>query len=91
MPSFDVEEVDIDPSEFVSACSKREIKELIQELTDEGHIKKDSPIENSGPSSPNIADSVFDDSLNILYRNRLYLSVEEEDMINKLAERFKYL
>lgn len=39
MPDFYVDDVNIDPSEFVGACSKKELKELIQILVDYGHIE----------------------------------------------------
>jgi len=92
MPDFQVEDVDIDPSEFVYACNKREIKELIDTLIEENHIKPDAVINDKTQSiSNNVPNSIFKDNLDVLSANRLYLTLEEEDMINKLAERFKYL
>ena len=37
MPEFDTY-VDVDVDDFISACSKREITELVDALIDEGHI-----------------------------------------------------
>ena len=92
MPDFQVEDVDIDPSEFVYACNKREIKELIDTLIEENHIKPDAVINGKTQStSGNVPDSIFKNNLDVLSANRLHLTIEEEDMINKLAERFKYL
>ena len=31
MPEFYVEDLDIDPSDFVSACSKREVEEFLED------------------------------------------------------------
>lgn len=91
MPDFSADDINIEPYEYVGACNSSEIKELIQELIDEGHIKRDAVVSKTGPSSPSIGDSMFEDSLNTLYSNRLQLTLEEEEVINKLAQRFKYL
>jgi hypothetical protein len=92
MPDFQVEDIDIDPSEYVYACNKREIKELIDTLVEEGHISKNDVTDyRTQRSGPNASDIIFDNNLDVLSRNRLYLTIEEEEMINKLAERFKYL
>ena len=40
MPEFYVEEMVIEPYEFVRACSPSEIKELIEELVEEEHLPK---------------------------------------------------
>jgi len=39
MPYIDL---DIEVYEFVRACSKRDIKELIKELVEEGHLPKEN-------------------------------------------------
>ena len=92
MPDFQVEDVDIDPSEFVYACNKREIKELIDTLIEENHIKPDAVMTGKSQNTVgSIGDSIFNDNLRVLSNNRLYLTLDEEEMINKLAERFKYL
>lgn len=92
MPSFQVEDLDIDSDEFVYACNKREIKELIDTLVEEGHISKADVItgtDNHKGSTP--SDSIFYRNLDSIARNRLQLTLEEEEMINKLGERFRYL
>ena len=92
MPDFQVEDIDIDPSEFVYACNKREIKELIDTLIEENHIRQDAVINDETKiTRANVPDSIFNDNLNVLSTNRLHLTIEEEDLINKLAERFRYL
>lgn len=89
MPNFGVDDISIEPWEYVSACSSSDIRELIKELIDEGHIKRDAVIENTGPSAPSVGDSIFEDSLNVLYSKRLHLTLEEEEYINNLAKRLK--
>ena len=92
MPDFSVEDVDISPDEFVYACSKKEIKELIDTLVEENHISKNDVIAyRTQRSGPNSSDIIFDNNLDAISRNRLHLTIEEEEMINKLAERFKFL
>jgi CTP synthase (UTP-ammonia lyase) len=92
MPDFQVEDIDIDPSEFVYACNKREIKELIDTLIEENHIRQDAVINDETQiTRANVPDCIFNDNLNVLSTNRLRLTIEEEDLINKLAERFRYL
>jgi hypothetical protein len=92
MPDFQVEDIDIDPSEFVYACNKREIKELIDTLIEENHIRQDAVINDETQiTRANVPDCIFNDNLNVLSTNRLHLTIEEEDLINKLAERFRYL
>jgi hypothetical protein len=93
MPEFSAE-VDIDPSEFVDACTSRERQELIDYLVECGYISEDqkyikSP--NYGVRGPNINDESFWDSLDHLKKCRDLLSTTEESFINNLAERFKHL
>ena len=92
MPDFQVEDLDISPDEFVYACNKREIKELIDTLVEENHISKNDIITGKTERSrANSSDIIFDNNLDAISRNRLHLTIEEEEMINKLAERFKFL
>ena len=92
MPDFQVEDVDVSPDEFVYACNKREIKELIDTLIEENHIVKNDVVAyRTQRSGPNALDIIFDNNLDAISRNRLYLTLEEEEMINKLGERFRYL
>ena len=92
MPDFQVEDVDVSPDEFVYACNKREIKELIDTLIEENHIVKNDVVAyRTQRSGPNALDIIFDNNLDAISRNRLYLTLEEEEMISKLGERFRYL
>ena len=90
MPEF-MAEVDVDPSEFLDSCSKRQ--ELIKWLIEDGDIEPSQADKNkgSGVRRPNINDEIFWNSLDHLAKCRDLLSIEEEEYINKLAERFKYL
>ena len=92
MPEFTAE-VDIDPSEFIDSCSKRERKRLVELLIEDGDILPDQDTKNgnAGVRKPNINDLRFWDSLDKLAKCRDLLSIEEENFINNLAEKFKHL
>ena len=85
MPSFYVEDIDIDPSDFVDACDKGEIKELIEALIDDGHI--DEPIVTE-PDRDNLMDISFKEALSKLQYKRIYLTLEEEQFIINLANKY---
>jgi hypothetical protein len=86
MPGFYVEDLDIDPSEFVDACSKREIEELIDALTEDGYIVK--PINSVPLEDKNLLDEEWDEVMSKLAgRGRLRLTNEEEEIIRKIANR----
>lgn len=92
MPEFNAE-VDIDPSEFVDACSKRERDRLIEILEEDGYIQSSTETlsQNYGVRRPNINDEIFWDSLKILMKSRHLLTLDEEQLIIKIADKFKYL
>ena len=92
MPEFTAE-VDIDPSEFIDSCSKREKDRLVEILIEDGYIQPDQDTKhgNTGVRRPNINDQRFWDSLEHLAKCRDLLSIEEENFINNLSEKFKHL
>ena len=92
MPEFSAE-VDIDPSEFIDSCSRRERDRLIEILVEDGYIEPDQSTKNSntGVRKPNINDLTFWDSLDKLAKCRDLLSIKEENFINNLATKFKHL
>lgn len=92
MPEFSAE-VDIDPSEFIDSCSKRERQRLVEILIEDGDIQPDQDTKNSntGVRKPNINDLTFWDSLDKLAKCRDLLSIEEENFINNLATKYKHL
>lgn len=85
MPTFYAEDIDIDPDEFVSSCSSREIEELIDVLVEDGHIPKISDI---APIDKNLLDEEWDGVIGkIAGLGRLRLTNEEEETIRKIANR----
>jgi len=92
MPEF-TSEVDIDPSEFIESCSKKEIDRLVEILVEDGYIQSDQETKstNNGVRRPNINDQTFWESLERLKKCRHLLSIEEESFINNLSNKFKYI
>lgn len=92
MPNFSPEDLEIEPYEFVDACSRRELKNLIDHLVDEGHISKEQGMnKSSGVTNPNTNDLIYFESLDALVGVRHLLSNEEEEYIIKLSDKFKHL
>jgi hypothetical protein len=92
MPEFSTE-VDIDPSEFIDACSKRERDRLIEILEEDGYIQSSTETlaNNNGVRRPNINDEIFWDALKVLMKSRHLLTLEEEQTIIKISDKFKFL
>ena len=94
MPDFTPDDIDIDPSEFVDACSSKERQELIDYLVQCGYIsedQKDIKKSNHGVRNPNINDEFFWEGLDNLKKCRHLLSIHEENYINNIADRYKHL
>lgn len=84
MPEFE-SYIDVDPSDFVYSCSKREIKELIECLVEDGHLSKSSLPMTEGQK--NLLDIEWESYMSKLFENRLRLSKEEEEIIVQIASR----
>ncbi len=92
MPEFTTE-IDIDPSEYVESCNSRELKRLVEILEEDGYIEssQETKSKNNGVRRPNINDQIFWESLEKLAKCRDLLTIEEENFINNLGEKFKHL
>lgn len=84
MPTFYSDDFDIDPSEFIDNCDDSEIKQLIEILVEAGYI--DAP-ESIGEES-NLPDKTYKEALNKLQDKRVYLTLEEEQFLLNLANKF---
>lgn len=82
MPSFYVEDVDIDVDEFLSACNDSEIKELVDALAEDGYIKRESILT---PGKRTNAE--FDDACSSLIGNGWRLTKEDEEAIINISKR----
>ena len=87
MPDFSTE-IEIEPYEYVSECSKREIVELIECLVEEGHISRSAITAIEADRNKNLLDEEWDVITDKLNQNRLMLSNEEEEIIRKISKRF---
>jgi hypothetical protein len=90
MPDFSIDDLDIDPYDYLDACSDREIKEVIKWLVDYNHISKSS-VGTVGDKALNVNDIMFQENVDAISKSKLLLSNEEEDIINKIGEKFKHL
>ena len=83
MPEFETY-VDVDVDEFVSACSKREIKELIEALIEDGHISP-SASENTNKT---LGESQFIEKMDGLKEKYHRLSQEDEKILEDLFKKY---
>ena len=90
MPSFyqEVEtEVDIDVEDFIDECSDREIEKLIKYLIEEGKLPKS--LTNYGQSQNlSVNDVLWYETISKIQSNRLGMTDEEIEIIEKIANRF---
>ena len=93
MPSFisygvevDVD-VDVDIDEFLEECSDKEIQKVVEWLKDEGHLEDNNARTPVDPTD-NIMDIAYKEAINKLYNKRINLSLEEEEFIINLANKY---
>jgi hypothetical protein len=89
MPSFsqytEVEvDIDIEVGDFIDECSDREIQRMIKILRKEGYLSPNDGV----PGEDNLLDIEYKNALDKLYNRRIYLTLEEEQFIKQLANRF---
>jgi hypothetical protein len=77
-------DIDIDIEEFYNDCSDREKKELAEYLIEDGFI----PGRTEQVGEDNLIDVTYKEALNKLYSKRIYLSLEEEQFIINLANKY---
>lgn len=87
MPYLDYDgSIDIDVDDFLSACNRREIEELIDALEDSGHIRPSRRVvDNPEVSAP---EQLFEEALNKLHGKWNQLSNSEEVIILTITKRF---
>ncbi len=85
MPYFSTDaEIDIDVDEFISACSTREIKELIKTLKEDGYINSHTGADIK-PTS--VMEEKFINDANKLMYNYHRLTQSEIDIIQSISKR----
>ena len=87
MPTFYSDDIDIDPSDFVDACDRQEIQELIDVVIEDGYIKQTArPVSES--REDNLMDLTYKNAIEKLLDKRIYLTLEEEQFIINLASKY---
>ena len=87
MPYFSTE-IDIDAWDYISACSNREVKELIEALIEQGHLDSfNGQVKVTNPQN-NLFDDEWWELLVKLRDSRHLLSNDEESLIRNIANRF---
>lgn len=87
MPYFDYDgSVDIDVDDFLSACSSREINDLIDALEEDGYIKSSQRLTDDPTVSA--SEQLFEEALNKLHGKWNQLSNSEEEIILTITKRF---
>ena len=87
MPSFYVDDVDIDVDEFLSACTESEKEDLIKALVEDGYINKSDTIPSPTLS---LGEKMFEEHLNAIHGKYHRLTPEEEEVIMKIGKKFIY-
>jgi hypothetical protein len=86
MPEFDTY-VDVDVDEFISACSKGEIKKLIDSLIEDGHIINSNSI--IVPSKKNsLMEIEHIETCNKLSSVYLRMNREDWELIKQIASKY---
>jgi hypothetical protein len=88
MPYIDI---DIDVEEFLDACSRRDIKELIQALVEYDHLPKEVLDKNGEVKEDSVrrgrGEDVFSDKLEQLKTKYYSLTQEEEECMEKIFKK----
>jgi hypothetical protein len=86
MPEFDTY-VDVDVDEFISACSKGEIKKLIDSLIEDGHINV-RDVFTSPSKNPTIMEIEHIETCNKLSSVYLRMNREDWELIKQIASKY---
>ena len=87
MPEFE-SYVDVDVDEFVSSCSSREIKELIDCLIEDGHLKENQFVKQSDDKR-GVLEEEFLEKLTVISGKYYSMTEEELESINNLYNKYR--
>ena len=76
-------EVWVDVNDFIDECSDKEIKKIITRLVEDGLVKS-GDVKNK---KDNVSDEMWKEKVEKLFNNRLQLSNEEIEIIEKITNR----
>jgi len=77
-------DIDVDVEEFYNDCSDKEKKELVEYLIEDDFI----PERMVQAREDNLMDLTYKNALDKLYNKRIYLTLEEEQFIINLANKY---
>lgn len=86
MPDFSAE-IDIEPWEYISECSRREIDELIETLIENGHLARFNGKAVPTKEGTSAMDIEWDELLTKIRFSKHLLSNEDENTIIDIAKK----
>jgi hypothetical protein len=86
MPDFSTE-IDIEPWEYISECSRREIDELIETLIENGHLARFNGKAVPTKEGASAMDMEWDELLTKIRFSKHLLSNEDENTIIDIAKK----
>jgi hypothetical protein len=85
MPDFSTE-IDIEPWEYISSCSNREVDELINTLIEDGHLDKfNGKVVSKGDVS--LMSEDWNEALTKIRNSKHLLSIDDENVIINIANK----
>ena len=88
MPDFDLDYIEIEPSEFVDKCTSREKKELIEILVEDGWLPKSVLIGVTHSKSYSRLQEEFSKKLEGLLNKFHSISKEDEEILETLFKKY---
>jgi hypothetical protein len=86
MPDFSAE-IDIEPWEYISECSSREIDELIETLIEDGHLSRFNGKAVPKKGNASVMDLEWDEILTKIRNSKHLLSNEDESRIIEIGNK----
>jgi hypothetical protein len=86
MPDFSAE-IDIEPWEYISECSSREIDELIETLIGDGHLSRFNGKVVPKKGNTSVMDLEWDEILTKIRNSKHLLSNEDESRIIEIGNK----
>ena len=86
MPDFSTN-IDIEPWEYISECSRREIDELIESLIENGHLTQFNGKVTPNKDGVSVMDLEWDEILTKIRNSKHLLSNEDENTIFEISKK----
>jgi hypothetical protein len=86
MPDFSAE-IDIEPWEYVSECSRREIDDLIETLIEDGHLDRFNGKILPKKGNVSVMDMEWDELITKIRNSKHLLSNEDESRIIDIGNK----